>query len=130
MKVFKVVCGIIYQQNKIFIARRKKGRDFAGKWEFPGGKVEKEESEKEALNRELLEELGMKVIIGEKIGSNKHQYETFSIVLIAFKCQFVSANYAMTDHDDYKWVESKSLHEFDFTDADLPLIDLINSISE
>jgi len=130
MKEIKVVCGIIYHNNKIFIARRKEGKDFSGKWEFPGGKVENEESEKEALCRELLEELGMKVIVGKKIGFSKHQYETFSIELIAYNCKFVSATFVMTDHDQYRWVEHKSLHEFDFTDADIPLIDLINRFSE
>ena len=128
MKVINVVCGIIYQQDKIFIARRKKGKDFVGKWEFPGGKVENEESEKEALCRELLEELGMNVIVDEKIGSNIHHYESYSIKLIAYRCKFVSATFAMTDHDQYKWVTRKILGEFNFTDADIPLIDLINSI--
>ena len=127
MKEIKVVCGIIYHQNKIFVARRKGGKDFAGKWEFPGGKVEDGESEQDALKRELLEELGMKVTVGEKLCSNTHKYENFHIELIAYKCEFIKATYVLTDHDQYEWVEPKSLHEFNFTDADIPLIDLINN---
>jgi 8-oxo-dGTP diphosphatase len=128
MEVIKVVCGIIYHQESIFIARRKEGKSMAGKWEFPGGKIHDGESQKEALKRELFEELGMEVIVGEKIGSNIHHYESYSINLIAYRCKFVSATFAMTDHDQYKWVTRKILGEFNFTDADIPLIDLINSI--
>jgi len=130
MEVIKVVCGIIYHQESIFIARRKEGKSMAGKWEFPGGKIHDGESQKEALKRELFEELGMEVIVGEKIGSNMHQYENFHIELIAYKCEFAKATYSMTDHDEYKWVEPKSLSEFEFTDADIPLINIINGISE
>ena len=127
MKEIKVVCGIIYHQNKIFIARRKEGKGFAGKWEFPGGKIEADEREQEALNRELFEELGMKVTASERLGSFTHKYENFHIELIAYKCEFIKATYVLTDHDQYEWVEPKSLHEFNFTDADIPLIDLINN---
>ena len=108
--MIKVVCGIIYNEdNEIFIARRRKGKSMAGKWEFPGGKLEDGEREPECLKRELFEELGMQVEIREKVGENIHHYDTFSIRLIAYRCTFISATYQKTDHDAYVWV---SIEEF------------------
>jgi len=125
MKVYKVVCGIINHEDKIFIARRKKGKDFAGKWEFPGGKIEIGESEQNALKRELKEELGMNVNVQNKIAYNLHEYETFKINLIAFKCDFISAKFQLIDHDQYKWVLPEHLKNYELAEADLPFIDYL-----
>ena len=124
--MIKVVCGIISNsEGKIFIARRKEGKTMGGKWEFPGGKLEQGETEQACLQRELLEELGMQVKVGEKLGENEHHYTDFSIRLIAYQCEFISATYALTDHDAYEWVEVKVLSSFDLADADIPLLELI-----
>ena len=124
--MIKVVCGIISNsEGKIFIARRKEGKTMGGKWEFPGGKLEQGETEQACLQRELLEELGMQVKVGEKLGENEHHYTDFSIRLIAYQCEFISATYALTDHDAYEWVEVKVLSSFDLANADIPLLELI-----
>ncbi len=121
-----VLCGIISNSDgKIFIARRKPGKSMAGKWEFPGGKLEEGESEESCLKRELLEELGMKVEVREKLGHNEHQYPTFSIRLIAYQCTFVEASYELTDHDTYEWVKKEELMSYDLAEADVPLISLV-----
>lgn len=121
-----VLCGIISNsEGQIFIARRKPGKSVEGKWEFPGGKLEQGESEPECLQRELLEELGMRVRVGDKLGVNKHHYENFSIRLIAYKCEFISATYVLTDHDTYLWVKTEELLSFNLADADVPFITLI-----
>lgn len=124
--MIQVLCGIITNsEDKIFIARLKPGKYMAGKWEFPGGKLEEGESEESCLQRELLEELGMKVEVGEKLGHNEHQYPAFSIRLIAYQCTFVEASYELTDHDTYEWVKKEELTQYDLAEADVPLIDLI-----
>ncbi|MGB1518467.1 MAG: NUDIX domain-containing protein, partial [Crocinitomicaceae bacterium] len=65
--IITVICGIITNaEGKIFIARRKKDKSLGGKWEFPGGKIEKDETQEECLQRELNEELNMQVKVGEK----------------------------------------------------------------
>ncbi|MBD0831298.1 (deoxy)nucleoside triphosphate pyrophosphohydrolase [Aestuariibaculum sediminum] len=97
----------------------------AGKWEFPGGNIEKNESEIEALKRELREELGMFVNVQEKIGSNIHNYDDFTINLIAYRCEFKSASFKLTDHDQYNWVEPKNLSKYDLAKADIPIVNLI-----
>lgn len=123
--MIKVICGIIYNDNKIFIARRKKEKTFPGKWEFPGGKIEMSESEQTALTRELEEEFGMAVDIKCKLGSNTHKYDDFKINLVAYKCEFIKASFLMSDHDECKWVSKNELKRFEFTEADIPLINLI-----
>ena len=87
--------------------------------------MEKDESEKDCLQRELIEELGMEVKVGEKLGESEHHYENFSIRLIAYRCEFLSATYALTDHDAYEWVSSQELFNYDLAEADLPFISLI-----
>ena len=124
--MINVLCGIIQnQEGKIFIARRKPGKSMASKWEFPGGKLEEGETEQACLQRELLEELGMKVKVGEKLGVNEHHYPTFSIRLIAYQCEFISATYVLTDHDAYAWVDLKELSSYELAEADIPLLDFL-----
>lgn len=118
-----VLCGIITNsEGKIFLARRKAGKSLAGKWEFPGGKLEEGESELECLKRELLEELGMEIIVHERVGENVHQYTTFQIRLIAYRCELVSATYTLTDHDAYVWLKPEEIFDYELSEADIPLI--------
>ncbi len=124
----KVLCGIITNsEGQIFLARRKPGKSLAGKWEFPGGKLEEGESEPECLKRELLEELGMEVIVHQRVGENLHQYPTFQIRLIGYRCELVSATYALTDHDAYEWVKRDEIMEYDLAEADVPLVGMLVS---
>jgi 8-oxo-dGTP diphosphatase len=124
--MINVLCGIIRNlEGQIFIARRRQGKSMAGKWEFPGGKLEPGETEQDCLQRELFEELGMQVKVGEKLGENEHHYENFSIRLIAYRCEFISASYELTDHDKYEWVRPEALRKYELAEADLPLLDLI-----
>lgn len=124
--MIKVLCGVIQnQEDQIFIAKRRSGKSMGGKWEFPGGKQEPNETEQACLQRELFEELGMQVKVGAKLGENEHHYENFSIRLIAYKCEFISATYALTDHDEFAWVDIQDLQSYDLAAADIPLISLI-----
>ena len=119
MKIVKVVCGIIWSDGKIFIAKRKSDKSQGGFWEFPGGKIENNEDPEIALTRELNEELGMQVRVVKYFGKNIHHYETLSIELIAYECQFISASFNLTDHDEYCFVSSKDLINYKIAPADL-----------
>ena len=125
MYVVKVVCGIIWKGDTIFIARRKQEKALGGYWEFPGGKIEEGEDPEIALLRELKEELGMDVTIGEFIGRNIHHYESTSIELIAYECKFISATFELTDHVEWRFVNNSELQNFLLAPADLFLIDKI-----
>lgn len=121
-----VVCGIIFKGDQVLIARKAPGRSLAGKWEFPGGKIHEGEAPDQALKRELLEELGMEVIVKDFIGENLHQYETSRVRLRAFKCEFISASFELTDHDRVEWVHPLQLSHYDLAEADIPFISIIN----
>ena len=124
--IITVICGVITNaEGKIFIARRKKDKSLGGKWEFPGGKIEKDETQEECLQRELNEEFNMQVKLGEKLGENEYHYENFSIRLIAYNCEFISATYELMDQDTYEWVSKESLTNYELAEADIPLINLI-----
>lgn len=121
-----VLCGIISNSTgEVFIARRKQGKSMASKWEFPGGKLEEGESEQECLQRELFEELGMTVQVKAKLGENEHHYTGFSIRLIAYQCDFVSATYELTDHDMYTWVSKDQVLDYNMAKADIPIVGMI-----
>ena len=123
--IVKVVCGIIQKDGKYFIARRKQGKPLGGFWEFPGGKLEEGEDPKEALKRELFEELGMKVEDVKFFGRHKHEYESFIIDLLAYHCAFNSANFEMTDHDEYGFIKKDDILECNMAPADIYFVNML-----
>jgi 8-oxo-dGTP diphosphatase len=125
MKLIKVVCGVIWNEDKIFIARKSPEKSLGGYWEFPGGKIEVGEDPKYALERELREELGMQVVVGDLMGNNIHFYDEIAIDLIAFKCDFIYASFQLIDHDKYDFVLPKDLTNFKIAPADMFIIKLI-----
>ncbi|WP_438423194.1 (deoxy)nucleoside triphosphate pyrophosphohydrolase [Aquimarina macrocephali] len=128
--MIKVVCGIIYNDNKVLICRRKPEKSLGGYWEFPGGKVEENENNEESLIRELKEELEMKVNIESFFKSSEHAYENFTIELIAYVCNFVSSSFKLTDHDRYEWIEPNDLLNWKLAPADIPIAEELIKISK
>ncbi len=118
MTTINVVCGIIYREGKIFIARRKPHLSQGGYWEFPGGKLEPGEDPVAALERELLEELDMTIANPSFLGEHHHAYEAFTIHLIAYSCDFVSSTFRMTDHDAWAFVRPDELPGYAIAEAD------------
>lgn len=129
MTPIKVVCGIIYNNEQIFICRRNPHKSLAGHWEFPGGKLEPGEEEADCLRRELLEELGMKVVVDNHFKTVVHHYGTFTIELIAYTCRFLAASYHLTDHDRYEWIDKTALCEKLLAPADVPIARALVAIS-
>lgn len=126
MKRIDVVCGIIYnKEGEIFIARRKKGKHLEGYWEFPGGKIDSDETHEEALLRELKEEINMNVIVENIIGNNVHRYPNFEVNLIAYKCLYQTSFLELLDHDEIIWVHKTDINNYKLAPADIPLLELI-----
>lgn len=121
MDMIKVVCGLIYRGEKIFICRRNPEKSLGGFWEFPGGKVEPGEAERECLIRELHEELGMQVSVGRHFKTVIHYYDKFTIELISYVCQFQTATFTLVDHDAYEWVDILSLQKKKLAPADVSI---------
>jgi 8-oxo-dGTP diphosphatase len=123
MKLIKVVCGIIRKEGQVFIAKRKPEKSQGGYWEFPGGKLEANEHPNIALIRELDEELGMQIKLSKFFGSHVHHYESISIELLAYECEFVSATFKLTDHDEIKFVTPEELRNYKIAPADQFIVD-------
>lgn len=116
--IIKVVCGIIKKDDKYFIARRKHVKSLGGYWEFPGGKIEEGENPILALERELMEELGMKVNEINYFGNHQYEYENYIINLFGYTCNYLSASFILTDHDQYEFVTTQELKKFNIAPAD------------
>lgn len=132
MKHYEVVCAIIYNDdNKIFCTKRGPRRALEGKWEFPGGKVEKNETYEETIVREIKEELDSTIMPTSYIGSSSYEYhnmkpyDDFSITLYAYKCKLINGNLTLSEHTDSKWVVKDEMLKMDFAEADKPLIELL-----
>lgn len=120
--MIKVVCAILVRQKEIFIAQLNKNSDRPLLWEFPGGKIEKEETEEEALKREIKEELNVEIEIIQKLISAKHAYPAKTIELIPFLCKIITGNLVLAEHADYKWISLNDLSYAAFSAADKKLI--------
>tara|TARA_Y100000590_G_scaffold248638_1_gene279359 strand:- start:66 stop:467 length:402 start_codon:yes stop_codon:yes gene_type:complete len=126
-----VVAGIIINQNKILIGKRKDKDIGGGKWEFPGGKIKVGETNSEALERELYEELGISVKIGKELMKYEHLFKT-TIYNIAFmEITDYEGEIYNNAHSEIKWVKFSNLPEYDFISGDDRFIQsLIKSKSE
>lgn len=125
MKSIKVVCGIIWKDGQVLIARRKPEKSLGGYWEFPGGKLEVGEDAETALVRELKEEMGMTLNNLRYYGTHTHQYDSFSIELLAYECDFVDATFELTDHDEIAFIIPKQLRNHKIAPADIYFVNTL-----
>lgn len=121
--MISVVCGIILKNEKILITQRGDNKHLAGKWEFPGGKMEHGESEINSLKRELKEELNIEIEVFKRFLSTKHVYEKTAINLISYLARIASGKIQLNEHKNYKFVNKNDLYKYDFSPADLPIIE-------
>ena len=120
--VVDVVAAVIRRNGKILITRRLDNVHLAGLWEFPGGKVEAGEAFEVALQREISEELGVKIRIDNEFFTIEHDYVTKSVRLHFFHCTIVEGEPAPLAVADLRWVRPNELPQFDFPPADSELI--------
>jgi len=114
----KVVAAIIIKKNKYFIAQRNKNKHLGLKWEFPGGKVDVNESLEEALKREIREELNIEIAIIKKIVKKNYKDEKINIKVYYFECYHISGSFLLNEHEDSKWISKNEMHNYDFVQAD------------
>ena len=129
MKYIEVVCALIQnEQGKIFCCKRGPGRALANKWEFPGGKIEQNETNEQALVREIKEELKSDIEVIRYVGVSNHEYadleKPFIITMYAYLCKLVNGNLELTEHVDSCYASVEEMKLMDFAAADIPLIDI------
>ena len=121
--LIKVTCGIIIRQRKVLVAQRSEKMRIPLKWEFPGGKIEQDETAEDCLLRELKEELNIEGKLLQKLPPKDHDYGTFAIRLIPFIARYTAGDIILTEHKDFKWVSKDELKSLDWADADRPILD-------
>lgn len=120
----KVTCAIIIRQNKMLITQRAGNTDHPFRWEFPGGKLNFEESAENCIIREIREELEIEIGIQDSLIAVQHDYGFKQIELIPFICKIKTGEIKLNEHIDYKWISFEDLFYTDFSEADRELIEL------
>ena len=120
-KILDVVCALIMKDGKCLIARRNKDDHLKGKWEFPGGRREGLEDEKKTLERAFSEVLGIKTNIKDYITHSICEYPGHIVDLKLYECDYISGDFNLVIHSEYKWVNIEELLDYDLADADVIL---------
>lgn len=124
-KVHVVGAIIENDQNEIFCAKRSPEMTLPNYWEFPGGKIEPDETPEQALTREIQEELNCTILVGDKVEDTTYEYETFIVRLETYKSKLVDGQPIATEHAETKWVKRCDLTQLDFAPADIPAVEKI-----
>ena len=126
--MLRVVCGVITNfSGEYLLCQRPEGKSQAGLWEFPGGKIDEGESAQQALVRELQEELGCTVTVGEGLSPVVHHYEKFSIELIPFYCSVSVGRPMALEHQAMEWVPLEGFGEYTLAPADEWIVESLRS---
>ena len=123
-KKVEVVAGIICFENQILCVQRPKNKlsYISEKFEFPGGKIEFGETKKEALKRELFEELTITPKISSPFISVTHQYPDFELTMHSFICKSKSKELRLNEHIAFKWLTLSQIQKLDWAAADIPIV--------
>jgi 8-oxo-dGTP diphosphatase len=118
----RVACAVIEDGDKVLATQRNTTMSMPLKWEFPGGKLHDGESPEECLDRELEEELGIRVTIRHALPPVEHRYEEFAIELIPFVCTIAEGTIVLHEHRALAWLSPHELNDLDWPAADIPVI--------
>jgi 8-oxo-dGTP diphosphatase len=119
----RVVAALIVQDGKVLVCQRTRHQTMPLKWEFPGGKIEEGEQPRDALRRELDEELGITATVGDELARIQHEYPNGAMVELRF---FIVREYQRELENrifkDIQWAQPNDLTKYDFLEADLTLV--------
>lgn len=130
MKTIEVVAAIIIRNEEILCMQRNKSAltYISEKFEFPGGKIEKNELKNEALMRELKEEMDIELEVSEKdyFMTVDHSYPDFRIIMHSYVCKVKDLDFKLNDHISYKWLPKKQLYSLEWAPADIPIVEKLS----
>lgn len=129
MSAIQVTCGIILKNGKVLAAQRSEKMNLPLKWEFPGGKLQNGESEKDCLKREILEELNISIHILYKLHPVEHDYGNFQIELIPFVAAYAGGTLQLHEHRQAEWYTNNELLTLNWAPADIPILNEFLSMS-
>jgi 8-oxo-dGTP diphosphatase len=116
-----VVAAVVEERDRFLVTRRQEGVHLAGMWEFPGGKVHDGETHEQALRREMLEELGVDVRVGDLVFETTHAYSDRTITLFFYSCELIGTPAPLVGQQ-MQWVARVELGTLGFPPADELLI--------
>ena len=116
-----VSAAIIFRNNCVLLTRRAKGQKQEGFWEFPGGKIEENETPQSCLERELSEELGVATRAGEILAESIYEYDHGTIKLLGIETELLEENISLSVHDRAEWVLIEEVTCYNLSPADIPI---------
>lgn len=126
-KQIDVVGAVIVHEGLILCAQRGPKGSLGGMWEFPGGKIEAGESARDALIREIDEELRCEVAVGDLITTTTHEYDFGTVTLTTFWCELVAGEPVLTEHAQVQWRSPDDLAALAWAPADIPAAQLVSA---
>ena len=126
MKRIEVVAAIIHREEAYFATQRGYG-EFEGMWEFPGGKIEPGESRETALRREIQEELGIDISIGELLCTTEYDYPMFHLTMHCYLCSIEAGEIELREHKSAQWLSGKALDSLEWLPADKEIIEILSN---
>ena len=124
-KTIQVVGAAVVRDGLVLCAQRGQTGSLPGMWEFPGGKIEPGESARDALIREIDEELKCSVLVGEEINTALHEYDFAVISLTTFFCELIAGEPTLTEHEAVAWMAPENLFDLNWAPADIPAVESI-----
>lgn len=126
-KQINVVGAVIVRNDEILCAQRGLGGSLGGMWEFPGGKIESGETPRQALEREIQEELLCTVTVADEVITTTYEYDFGIVTLTTFYCQLVDGEPKLTEHEATKWLKRSELATLEWAPADIPAVEIIQA---
>ncbi len=118
-----MTAALIEEHGRVLVAQRRPGAHMGGKWELPGGKVEPGETPEQSLARELAEELGLEVRVGEHLCSARFDGDGVRLELLVYRVQRVSGEPVLHEHEEIRWVAPADLRRYDLADSDRTVVE-------
>ena len=125
MELTHVVAAIIINDDKFFIAKRAKGKHLEGMYEFPGGKLLKNETHEDGLKREIKEELNIEIEINDKVGEENFKDDIINVKIHYYMCTHKSGKLILNEHQDSAWVTKEEFKNYEFAEGDKDIISLL-----
>ncbi|PLX95562.1 MAG: (deoxy)nucleoside triphosphate pyrophosphohydrolase [Desulfuromonas sp.] len=124
-----VTAAIIEQQGRVLVTRRPADKRHPLAWEFPGGKMEADETPEQALQRELQEELAIEVVVESIFDVAFYRYDWGAVLILAYRCRWENGAIKHLEVDDHRWVTAAELGEMQMLPADQPLVERLQRLS-
>ena len=124
------VAVIRNQQGQILIDRRRRKGEMGGLWEFPGGKIESNETVEECIIREIKEELSLEIAVGKCLTVVNHTYSTFKITLFVHECRYLGGKPQPLASEEIRWVNLEEMNQYNFPEANREIIATLNNFNE